>query len=106
MLYRITDAVANLDHTVTVTWSDGVTAIVDLAPMIAKGNVFGPLEDPVYFVGKMQVAADRLGLEWPDRVDFSADGLRFRAFPEEAEAEFGSSDIASAAEPVATDPGR
>jgi hypothetical protein len=88
MLYRITNAVAHSNHTVTVTWSDGVTADVDLSPVIAKGNVFTPLADAAYFVAKMRIATDRLGLEWPNRVDFSADGLRFRAFPEEAEAEF------------------
>jgi hypothetical protein len=88
MLYRITKAEASPDHTVTVTWSDGMTAVVDLAPLIAKGDVFAPMQDAAYFVGKMRIATDRLGLEWPNRVDFSADGLRFRAFPEEADAEF------------------
>ena len=95
MLYRIAAAVARPDHTVTVTWSDGVTAEVDLAPVIATGEVFVPLREPTYFVERMRVASDRLGLEWPDRVDFSADGLRFRAFPKEAAGEFG---IAPAAE--------
>jgi hypothetical protein len=89
MLYRIDKAIAHRNHTVTITWSDGITADVDLAPVIAKGNVFAPLSDETYFVDQMRVATDRLGLEWPDRVDFSADGLRFRAFPEEAEIEFG-----------------
>lgn len=89
MLYRIDKAIAHPNYTVTVTWSDGITAIVDLSPVIAKGNVFAPLQDAAYFVEKMRVATDRLGLEWPNRVDFSADGLRFRAFPKEAEAEFG-----------------
>lgn len=91
MLYRITNAIAHPNHTVTVTWSDGVSAEVDLSPVIAKGNVFAPMADATYFVTKMRIAVDRLGLEWPNRVDFSADGLRFRAFPEEAEAEFGAS---------------
>ena len=91
MLYRITNATAHPNHTITVTWSDGVTADVDLSPVIAKGNVFAPMADPTYFVAKMRVAVDRLGLEWPNRVDFSADGLRFRAFPDEAEAEFSAS---------------
>ncbi|HEY4171800.1 MAG TPA: DUF2442 domain-containing protein [Rhodopila sp.] len=91
MLYRIANAVAHPNHTVTVTWSDGVTADVDLSPVIAKGNVFAPMADAAYFVAKMRIAVDRLGLEWPNRVDFSADGLRFRAFPEEAEAEFSAS---------------
>jgi len=88
MLYRIENAKAHPDHTVTVTWSDGVAAVVDLAPVIAKGKVFAAMREPGYFVGHMRVADDRLGLEWPNRVDFSADGLRFRAFPEEAEGEF------------------
>ena len=88
MLYRINDAVAHPDHTVTVTWSDGVTAVVDLSSVVAKGNVFTAMQDGRYFVANMRIAADRLGLEWPNDVDFSADGLRFRAFPHEAEAEF------------------
>jgi Protein of unknown function (DUF2442) len=87
MLYRIDNAIAHPDHTVTITWSDGVTAVVDLAPAIAKGRVFEAMREPGYFVERMRVADDRLGLEWPNRVDFSADGLRFRAFPEEAEGE-------------------
>jgi len=89
MLYRIENAIAHEDHTVIVTWSDGVTATVDLAPVVAKGKVFTAMQEPGYFVAHMRIADDRLGLEWPNRVDFSADGLRFRAFPEEAEAEFG-----------------
>lgn len=90
MLHRIAKVVAHPDLTVAVTWSDGVDAIVDLAPVIAKGEVFAPLRAPSYFAEKMRVAEDRLGIEWPNRVDFSADGLRFRAFPEEVEAEFGA----------------
>jgi hypothetical protein len=89
MLYRIAKAVAHANHTVTVTWSDGITADVDLSSVVAKGNVFAPMQDAAYFVDQMRIAADRLGLEWPRRVDFSADGLRFRAFPDEADAEFG-----------------
>jgi hypothetical protein len=102
MLYRITNAAAHPNHTVTVTWSDGVTADVDLSPVIAKGNVFAPMADAAYFVANMRVAADRLGLEWPNRVDFSADGLRFRAFPEEAEAEFSASQSKPKSGPATT----
>src|SRR5208283_1284582 len=100
MLYRINTAVAHPNHTVTITWSDGVAAVVDLSPVIAKGNVFVPMQDATYFVERMRVAADRLGLEWPNRVDFSADGLRFRAFPEEAEAEFSVSEAKPNAAPA------
>src|SRR3954447_18076902 len=87
MLYRVDNATAHPDHTMTVTWLDGVTTVVDLAPALAKGSVFEAMREPGYFVERMRVADDRLGLEWPNRVDFSADGLRFRAFPEEAEGE-------------------
>jgi hypothetical protein len=64
-----------------------------MSPVIAQGNVFAPMRDADYFVGKMRIATDRLGLEWPNRVDFSADGLRFRAFPDEEEAEFSTAKI-------------
>lgn len=88
MLYRISDATALPDHKVSVTWSDGVTVDVDLSPVLETGPVFAALRDSGYFVKNMRVADDRLGLEWPNGVDFSADGLRFRAFPAEAAEEF------------------
>jgi hypothetical protein len=81
VLYRITHAVAHPNHTLTVTWSDGVSAIVDMSPVIAQGNVFAPMRDADYFAGQMRIATDRLGLEWPNRVDFSADGCAFGLFP-------------------------
>lgn len=99
MLYRIEKATAHADHRVTITWSDGIEAIVDLAPVVAKGKVFAAMQDPGYFVKHMRVAGDRLGLEWPNRVDFSADGLRFMAFPDEAADEFGESPAKSPATP-------
>lgn len=105
MIYRIRKAAAHPNHKVTVTWSDGVAAVVDLAPVVAKGKVFAAMQDPDYFTRHMRVADDRLGLEWPDQVDFSADGLRFMAFPDEAEEEFrsgsGSAGANSAASPPA-----
>ena len=82
--YRIIAACAHSDHTVTITWSDGVTANVDLAPALV-GVVFAPLRDTSFFVRTMRVAEGGLGLEWPNRVDFSADGLRARVFPREGD---------------------
>ena len=52
--------------------------------------MFAPTAAAAYFAANMRVAADRLGLEWPTRVDLLTDGLRFRAFPGKAEAEFGA----------------
>ena len=88
MLYRIRHATPHPDGTVTITWSDNVTATVDLNPVVSKGRVFAPMQDAQFFVNGMKVAEDQLGLEWPGRIDFSADGLRFRAFPAEAAGEF------------------
>jgi hypothetical protein len=41
---------------VTVTWSDEVTAVIDLSSVIEKENVFAPMQDAAYF-GKMRTAA-------------------------------------------------
>jgi len=43
----------------------------------------------------VRISDDGLGIEWPNRVDFSADGLRFRAFPEEKKVEFEGAASAS-----------
>jgi hypothetical protein len=48
----------------------------------------------------MRIATDWLGLEWSNRGDFSADGLRLRAFPEEAEPEFSSAKSKPNSEPA------
>lgn len=63
MNYRISDATAHMNHTVTIVWSDGATATVDFAPVIAQGTAFSSLRDPAYFVGKMIIAEKGLGLE-------------------------------------------
>ena len=80
MLYEITEAVPHPDHTVTVTWSDGVRANVSFTPFLEKGGVFEVLKDPDYFVREMRLLRDGIGLSWPNEVDFSADGLRHDAF--------------------------
>ena len=87
MLYEITHAVAHPNHTVTITWSDGIQGEVNFTPFITKG-VFAALQDPAYFVREMRLLRSRIGLEWPNEVDFSADGLRYDAFPQEALGEF------------------
>ena len=81
MLYEIIDAVAHPDHTVTITWSDGVRGTVDFLPLIDRGGWFTPLRDPDYFVANMTMLAGGRGLTWPEEIDYSADGLRRDAFP-------------------------
>jgi hypothetical protein len=58
------------------------------------------MADATCFVARMRIATDWLGLEWSNRGDFSADGLRLRAFPEEAEPEFSSAKSKPNSEPA------
>src|ERR1700674_3762371 len=88
MLYEITEADAHPDHTVTVTWSDGARGTVNFGPFIAKGGVFAALGDPDFFVRGMRILRGGIGLTWPNEIDFSADGLRHDAFPNEEWGEF------------------
>jgi hypothetical protein len=83
MLYEIKNAVANPDHTVTITWADGARGIVDLEPFIRRGELFAVLQEPTYFTREMSILRGGIGLTWPNELDFSADGLRDDAFPDE-----------------------
>jgi hypothetical protein len=80
-LFAIVEAVAHPDHTVTVTWSDGVRAVVDFLPIIDRGGWFTPLRDAEYFTATMVALPAGAGLTWPEEMDYSADFLRQVAFP-------------------------
>jgi Protein of unknown function (DUF2442) len=81
MLFEIADAVAHPDHTVTITFSDGLRGVVDFLPVIDRGGWFTPLRDGDYFVATMRMLDGRTGLTWPEEIDYSADFLRRLAFP-------------------------
>lgn len=81
MLFEIAGAVARTDHTVSVTWSDGVCGVVDFLPIIDRGGWFTPLRDGEYFASTMIVLDAGAGLTWPEEIDYSADFLRQVAFP-------------------------
>ena len=80
-LYEIVEAVAHPDHTVSLVWSDGARGVVDFLPLIDRGGWFTPLRDPDYFVSTMILLPGGAGLTWPEEIDYSADGLRWEAFP-------------------------
>ncbi len=83
MQHEVATAVPCPDHTVKVTWRDGVTGTIDLTSFLAKGGVFSTLRDPIWFMREMRVLWGGIGRTWPGEVDFSADGLRRDAFPSE-----------------------
>lgn len=88
MLEEIVNAVANPNHTVAITWSDGARGVVNFTPFITKGSLFSALADPDYFVREMRILRGGIGIAWPNEVDFSADGLWQDAFPQEETGEF------------------
>ncbi len=75
-LFEITGAIVHPDHTVTVTWSDGVSGTVDFLPIIDRGGWFTPLRDGDYFAATMVILPNGAGLTWPEEIDYSADFLR------------------------------
>jgi hypothetical protein len=81
VFFEIVAAEAHPDHTVTITWSDGVRGVVDFLPIIDRGGWFTPLRDGDYFASTMIMLADGAGLTWPEEIDYSADFLRREAFP-------------------------
>ena len=52
-LFELTEAVAHPDHTVALTWSDGVSGVVDFLPIIDRGGWFTPLREGDYFAATM-----------------------------------------------------
>lgn len=80
-LFEIAGAVAHPDHTVSITWSDGVDGVVDFLPIIDRGGWFTPLREGDYFAATMVLLDGGAGLTWPEEIDYSADFLRRMAFP-------------------------
>lgn len=80
-LFEIQEAVAHPDHTVLITWSDGVRGVVDFLPIIDRGGWFTPLREGDYFAATMICLPGGTGLTWPEEIDYSADFLRQVAFP-------------------------
>ena len=62
--------------------------VVDFTRFIERRELFAALLDPAYFVREMSIMRDGIGLTWPNELDFSADGLRRDAFPDEPHGEF------------------
>jgi hypothetical protein len=92
--YRIVSAVANADHTIDLTWSNGKSARVDFKPMIGKGGMLAPLKDSRFFRENMAITQDGRAIEWPGELDFSADSLLYRAFPDLQRSDAGSQSAA------------
>ena len=61
---------------------------MDFTRFIAWGGLFAALQGPDYFVRRMSILRGGIGLTWPNEVEFSADGSRHDAFPDESIGEY------------------
>jgi hypothetical protein len=81
-IIRISSAEPVIHGVLKVTWNDGYTAVVDLRPIITRGNVFTYLQDPQNFQ-KVRVGEHGHAVFWinerGDEIDFGTDALRQRA---------------------------
>ena len=78
-LPRIKTAEPIIPGVLKLIFQDGYEGVVDLRPLVSKGGVFAPLQDPAHFA---RVKVDDFGhsVSWVGddgyEVDLSADGLR------------------------------
>jgi hypothetical protein len=88
-MHRITHAQANDDFSVDLQFDDGRKTRVSLAEVIKSAQVAAPFRDPARFVRDLTVAENGDILRWSDQFELHADSLRYRAFPDEFESDYG-----------------
>jgi hypothetical protein len=92
-LPRITDAVPLDGRRIRVTFDDGLTKTVDLAPALESRRIFIRLRDDDALFRSFRISEYRNAIEWDDELDFSAVWLE-RLPP----ADFGNSEFRAAME--------
>lgn len=67
-IHRVTGFAIVAPYTLSVTFQDGTTQVIDLEPML-RGELYGPLHDEALFT---QVTLDQQAgtLVWPNGADF------------------------------------
>lgn len=90
MLRRIRSVTVEPNYALRLTYEDGGTVVVDMAPRIARGGVFAALRDCPLFA---QVGIGERGryIHWPGDIDLCADALWLegQVAPEAAHAALG-----------------
>jgi hypothetical protein len=77
------------DLTIDIEWADGRSAHIDFKPLIDRSPLFEPLRDPGFFQGNARITHTGSAIAWSEILEFSSDGLRYDAFPEEYRRDFG-----------------
>jgi hypothetical protein len=71
-------------------FEDGREARVDLSAFVAAAEIAAPFRDPARFIGALTIEEDGEILRWDDQFELHADALRYRAFPDEWERDYGA----------------
>ena len=82
MLHTIRNANVCDDRQVEIVFDDGTAAVVDFAPVIARGGVFAALTNQDVF-SRVTIGEGGRSLEWPGELDFCADALWRKAHQEQ-----------------------
>lgn len=73
MILHVLQAEVCGPHHLQLTFSDGVTKRVDLAPLM-RGPIFEPLRDPDYFA-RVELDEDFGAVQWPNGADLAPEAL-------------------------------
>jgi hypothetical protein len=88
-VHRIIEAHANADFSIDLRFEDGRQARVSLSDVVESAPIAAPFRDPALFVGRLMLAENGDVLRWSDQFELHADSLRYRAFPDELERDYG-----------------
>jgi hypothetical protein len=81
LFHHVTQVSAAPGHVLRLTFEDGGTHDVDLAPLVRRGGVFAALRDEARFA-EVRIAERGRSVEWPGDVDLCADALWLAAHGE------------------------
>jgi len=70
---RIIDFKVTGDHSLLLTFSDGLSRDIDFLPAL-KGNLYKPLRQPEYF-RQVKLNEEIGNVEWPNEADFNPETL-------------------------------
>jgi hypothetical protein len=88
-MHRITRVQANPDLSLDLQFDDGRQGRVSLAELVRSAPIAEPFRDPARFVDDLRIVEDGDVLHWSDQFELHADSLRYRAFPDELDRDYG-----------------
>jgi hypothetical protein len=89
-MHRILSMRANRDFSVDLQFEDGREARVDLSAILASAAIAAPFREADRFTSSAILIEDGEILHWDEQFELHADSLRYRAFPEELQGDYGN----------------